>query len=148
MVLVLTEIEHNGEVIHTISERLRDRAPMEDLIGHPNFQALKTRTWSDVQVRAAALVPSDLISVLNGYYSSLGTLLTLVGFANMTSDSFDRSLRGLIQETRPEVSVAATRNPYREQLEKLLDAQENAPAKIEEYLARPRWETLFLRADR
>lgn len=112
---------------------------MEDLIGHPNFQALKKRTWSDVQVRAAALVPSDLISVLNGYYSSLGILLTLVGFANMTSDSFDRSLRGLIQEPRPEVSVAATRNPYREQLEKLLDAQESAQLQYKSYCHSTSW---------
>jgi hypothetical protein len=45
------------------------------------------------------------------------------------------------------VSVAATRQPYREQLQKLLDAQESTPAKIEEYLAQPRWGPLFLRAD-
>ncbi len=45
---------------------------------------------------------------------------------------------------RPDWSVAATRNPYREQLDKLLDAQERAPAKVEDYLARPRWGPLFL----
>jgi hypothetical protein len=68
---------------------------------------------------------------LDGYYSPLETLLTLVGFADMLSDSFDRTVRGQIQEMKPDWSVAATRNPYREQLDKLLDAQELAPAKIE-----------------
>jgi hypothetical protein len=77
----------------------------------------------------------------------LETLLTLVRFPNMVSDSFDRTLRGEIQEMKPAWSVAATRQPYREQLQKLLDAQESTPAKIEEYLAQPRWGPLFLRAD-
>jgi hypothetical protein len=54
----------------------------------------------------------------------------------------------MIQEARPHWSVAATRQPYREQLQKLLDAQESTPPKIEEYLAQPRWGPLFLRADR
>ena len=80
--------------------------------------------------------------------SPLETLLTLVRFPNMISDSFDRTLRGHIQEVKPEWAVAATRQPYREELDKLLAAQESTPAKIEEYLARPRWGSLFLRVDR
>jgi hypothetical protein len=93
-------------------------------------------------------LPDDLMEALDGYYSPLETLLTLVSFANMVSDSFDRTLRGQIQELKPDWSVAATRNPYREQLEKLLDAQERTAAKIEGYLARPRWGSLFLWAER
>jgi len=88
------------------------------------------------------------MAALDSYYSPLETL-TLAGFPYMVSDSFDRTLRAFYPgSAKPECSVAATRNPYREQLENLLDAQERAPAKIEEYLTRPGWGPLFLRADR
>jgi hypothetical protein len=102
LTLLLAEIEHNGEVIRTVSERVREGGPIEDLIGHPNFETLKMRTWRDVQRRAAALLPSDLMEALDSYYSPLETLLTLAGFPNMVSDSFDRTLRAFIQEAKPE----------------------------------------------
>jgi hypothetical protein len=82
---------------------------MEDLIGHPHFQTQKAKTWDNVQERAAALLPDDLMAALDGYYAPLETLLTLVRFPNMVSDSFGRSFRGLIQEAKPGWSVAATR---------------------------------------
>jgi hypothetical protein len=148
LILLLAEIEHNAEVVRTIEDRMHRDQAMEDLIGHPNFSTQKADTWDNVQQRAAALLPGDLMAALNGYYSPLETLLTLIRFANMVSDSFDRTLREEIQKTKPEWSVSATRQPYREQLQKLLDAQENTPAKIVEYLARPRWRPLFLRAPR
>jgi hypothetical protein len=148
LVLLLAEMEHNTEVIQTVSERVGPDRPIEDLTGNTNFATLKVRTWSKVQGRAAALLSGDLMAALDEYYSPLETLLSLVGFANMVSDSFDRTLRGEFQEMKPDWSVALTRNPYREQLERLLGAQESTPAKIEEYLARPRWGPLFLKADR
>ena len=49
MRLLLAEIEHNAEVIRTIAERLRREFPLEDLIGHPDFPTLKTRTWIGVR---------------------------------------------------------------------------------------------------
>lgn len=147
LILLLAEITHNAEVIRTVQDRINPGQAMEDLIGHPHFSTQKARTWNNVQDRAAALLPDDLMAALDEYYAPLETLLTLVRFPNMASDSFDRTLRGQIQEARPHVSVAATRQPYREQLQKLLDAQESTPAKIEEYLAQPRWGRLFLRAD-
>jgi hypothetical protein len=147
LILLLTEISHNGEVIRTVQDRINPDQAMEDLIGHPHFSTQKVRTWDNVQERAAALLPDDLMAALDEYYAPLETLLTLVRFPNMASDSFDRTLRGEIQEMKPAWSVAATRQPYREQLQKLLDAQESTPAKIEEYLAQPRWGPLFLRAD-
>ena len=144
--LLLAEIKHNAEVIRTIAERLGQEFPPEDLIGHPDFRTLKTRTWVGVQGRAAALLPDDLLEMVQGYYSPLEALLALAGFANMSGDSFDRTLRALIQEERPSWKVAATRNPYVEQLEGFLEAQESAPAKIEAYLARPLWGPLVLTA--
>ncbi len=141
--LLRTEIEHNGEAIRTVADRMNSEQPFEDLIGHPHFSTQKVRTWENVQERAAALLPEDLLVELDAYYAPLDTLLTLVRFPNMVSDSFDRRLRGGIKETIPEWSVAATRQPYQEQLRKLLAAQERTPAKIELYLSRPRWGPLF-----
>ena len=37
LTLLLAEIEHNGGVIRTVSERVREGRPIEDLIGHPHF---------------------------------------------------------------------------------------------------------------
>jgi hypothetical protein len=148
LVLLLSEIGHNAEVIRTVSDRLRPTPPIENLIGHAHFATQKVRTWDNVQERAAALLPDDLMAALDAYYAPLESLLTLVRFPNVVSDSFDRTVRGQIQEMKPEWSVAATRQPYREQLEKLLVAQEHTPAKIQEYLSRPRWGPIFLWLDR
>jgi hypothetical protein len=135
-------------VIHTVEDRMNPGQAMEDLIGHPHFRTQKASTWDNVQERAAALLPNDLMAALDGYYALLQTLLTLVRFPNMVADSFERTVRGRFQEMNPEWSVAATRQPYREQLQKQLDAQESTPAKIGKYLVRPPWGPLFLRADR
>jgi hypothetical protein len=148
LLLLRAEIEHNAEVISTVSDRTKSDQAMEDLIGHPHFATQKVRTWDNVQERAAALLPDDLMTALDAYYAPLENLLTLVRFPNMVSDSFDRTLRGHIQEMKPEWSVAATRQPYKQQLEKLLAAQGCAPLKIQKYLARPKWGSLFLWADR
>jgi hypothetical protein len=140
LTLLLAETKHNAEVIQSVLDRVDlKKSAMEDLIGHPMFAELKTRTWTDVQQRAAALLPSYLMETLQAYYSPLETLLPLIHFPNMASDSFDRTLRSQIKEAYPEKTVAATRNPYREQLDKFLAAQERTLAEIEEYLDRPRW---------
>jgi hypothetical protein len=139
LILLLAELEHNAEVIRTIYDRMDPGQAMEDLIAHPHFANQKAKTWESVQERAAALLPDDLMAALQEYYAPLETLLTLVRFPNMVSDSVDRRLREEIQETKPHLSVAATRQPYREQLDKLLKAQDDTPPKIKGYLARPRW---------
>jgi hypothetical protein len=127
LILLLAELEHNAEVIRTIYDRMDPGQAMEDLIAHPHFANQTAKTWESVQERAAALLPDDLMAALQEYYAPLETLLTLVRFPSMTSDSFERILRG------------ATRQPYREQLDKLLKAQDDTPPKIKGYLARPRW---------
>jgi hypothetical protein len=135
-------------VIRTIAERLRRQFPVEDLIGHPDFPTLKTRTWIGVRGRAAALLPGDLLMELDGYYSPLETLLTLAGFSAIVSDAHRRTILGMIEEGRPSWMLDDPRNPYKEQLWKFRDAQGRTLARIEAYLARPWWGLLFLRADR
>jgi hypothetical protein len=78
LILLLTEISHNGEVIRTVQDRINPDQAMEDLIGHPHFSTQKVRTWDNVQERAAALLPDDLMAALDEYYAPLETLLTLV----------------------------------------------------------------------
>jgi hypothetical protein len=145
LILLLAEIEHNAEVLRTIFDRLNQGYALEDLIGHPHFTNQKARTWDNVQERAAALLPDDLMAALQEYYAPLETLLTLVRFPNMASDSFDRTLRGEVQKGKPAWSVAATRQPHREQLQKLLEAQDSTPPKLKGYLARPWWQLRFWR---
>ena len=139
LILLLAELEHNAEVIRTIYDRMNPGQAMEDLIAHPHFANQKAKTWEGVQERAAALLPDDLMAALQEYYAPLEALLTLVHFPSMASDSFDRTVRGEIQKMKPEWSVAATRQPYREQLQRLLEAQDSTPEKIKGYLSRPRW---------
>ena len=79
------------------------------------------------------------MEALQEYYAPLETLLTLVRFPSMASDSFERTLGSEIEKMQPEWSVAATRQSYREQLDKLLKAQDDTPPKIKGYLAQPRW---------
>jgi hypothetical protein len=146
--LLLAEIEYNAEVIRTIAERLRKDFLVEDLLGHADFSTLKTRTWIGVRGRAAALLPSELLANLDGYYSPLETLMTLAGFSDMASDSHRRTILGMIEADRPEWVLDDPRNPYQEQLWKVLEAQERTSARIEEYLARPWWDLLSLNADR
>jgi hypothetical protein len=149
LTLLLAETKHNAEVIQSVRDRVDlNKRAMEDFLGHPLFAKISTRTWTNVQTRAAALLPGYLMEVLEAYYTPLETLMTLISFPGMASDSFDRSLRAQIKEAYPEKTVAATRNPYREQLGKFLAAQERTPAELEAYLARPRWAPLLLGAER
>src|SRR5215207_2863155 len=74
--LLRAEIEHNVEVTNTIGERTWD------LLSSPDLHSIRSVTWRDVQVRAALLLPRDLIDALNDYYSPLQRVLTLLTFHN------------------------------------------------------------------
>jgi hypothetical protein len=117
LILLLADLEHNAEVIRTIYDRMDPGQAMEELTAHPHFAIQKAKTWEGVQERAAALLPDDLMEALQEYYAPLEALLTLVRFPTMASDGFDRTLR--------------------EQLDKLLKAQDDTPPKIKGYLAQP-----------
>jgi len=132
--LILTEIQHNTEVVRTIEER------GGDLLVSPDFLlSMSTETWIDVRKSAAKLLSDDLRQVLNDYYSPLQTLLTLLKFEKGPSDRMDRALRGVIKEAAPEIEVALTRNPYQEYREDMLRAQEKALKRLEDYLKPPWW---------
>ena len=58
----------------------------------------------------------------------------------------NRAVREAAQRLRPDLQVAATRNTYREYLERTFAAEETARAKIDAYLALTRWESGLLAA--
>jgi hypothetical protein len=126
--LLLAEIDHSAEVIRTIGEGT------DDLLGSEDFTKVSTDTWRDVQGRAAALLPDDLFAALNVYYSPLQTLLTLRAFENSVSE---REVRAKVQMHSElfGMEFAGSRNPWSDYLKATLHAQEQARARIIEYLA-------------
>lgn len=152
--LLLTETRHNEEVIHTIAERLPTYDPdepssfqHENLMGHDDFGLLRTAVWDRLQARAASLLPRGLFVETESYYSVLQIVRTLSGFSDMVGDSFGRELRSEIQESRPDLNVPGIRNPYRSNLDNLVDLQYRVIEKLEEALARPWWGRVFLALD-
>ena len=131
--LLRAEIDHNIEVVRTVSERRGER-PV-GWIGHPDLPSIKAETWREVQARVAALLPIDLTNALLDYYAPLETSRTLLRFQNVANDAADRGLRGAVKEMKPDWNVAATRNPYLEYLEQTLGAQDTARDVIRGYLS-------------
>jgi hypothetical protein len=140
--LILAEIRHNAEVVRTIEERGRD------LIASSDFHSsMRMDTWRDVRKTAARLLPDNLRQALNDYYSPLQTLLTLLQFENHVNDRADRGLREAIKAQVPQKEVALTRNPYHEYRDSVLQAQEEAQKRIEEYLELSWWRRWFGRGE-
>jgi hypothetical protein len=134
--LLLAEINHNAEVTRTIGETTWD------LLSSPDFPNLTTETWREVQGRAAALLPDELSITLNGYYSPLQTLLTLLAFEKRINERTNREIRRAYAEMTGK-EVPATRNPWNEYLRATLDAQERARERIIKYLTL-RWDDRLL----
>jgi len=85
----------------------------------------------------------NLTAALNDYYSPLQKLLTLLSFPKHANDRRDRTLRAGVSELKPEKNVPVTRNPYEENLGKMLEAQDDALVQIDKYLSRS-WISNFL----
>lgn len=135
--LLLAEIDHNAEVVTTIGEGTWD------LLSSSDFPSIQTATWHDTRVRAAHLLPEDLSKALNGYYSPLQNLLTLLTFRNRTNERTNREIRGKYAELTGK-EVPGSRNPFNEYLEKMLLAQDDAKNQITAYLAITQGERLLL----
>jgi hypothetical protein len=71
--LLLAEVEHNVAVVQTL-EHWRGSDPPIDMRLMP---IIKSEVWHDVRVRAAQLLPEELTTVLNDYYSPLDNVLTI-----------------------------------------------------------------------
>jgi hypothetical protein len=134
--LLTAEIEHNAEVERTVGETTRD------LLSEENFRKLSTVTWRELQGRAAALLHDDLFVALNGYYSALQTLLTLLSFEDRASQRTNRVIREAYTELTGK-EVPANRNPWDEYLAATRDAQARARDRIVAYLAL-RWDDRLL----
>ncbi len=103
--VLLSELEHNAEVVRTVWEGTWD------LLSSPDLPSLRTETWRNVQGRAAALLPGYLAAPLNGYYSALHTLLTLLAFEKRANEHANREIRRAYSELTGKEVVGA-RNPW------------------------------------
>lgn len=130
--LLLAEIEHNAEVARTIVE-----SGKPSLIGSPDVRLMKTQTWQDTRVRAAQLLPDDLLTVLQGYYSPLETLLTLLGFADFGKEVAERNLRRIFAEELGE-DFPRSRDPWIWHARTTIEAQDLARQLIVDHLEEKR----------
>lgn len=139
--LLLAEIEHNGEVVRTVWE-----SGKPSLVGSPNIRLMTARTWRETQARGAQLLPNELFGELDVYYSLLERLLTLLNFRDMGREHQHQFLRSLFAKKLGE-EFPRSADPWIWYRDQTLEAQDLAKRRIEEYLARPWWGLLFLRAD-
>jgi hypothetical protein len=127
--LLLAEIEHNIEVVRTV----RESRPA--LLGSPDLPSLRTDTWRDTRARAAQLLPENLLSGVEGYYSLLETLLTLLRFQNMGGEYGECWLRGALSQKLGQ-DVPRSRDPFTCYTMKTVEAQEHVQGIISVYLGR------------
>lgn len=139
MRLLRAEIDRNEEVLRIIRERGRVRTA--DMIGDPALPSLSADAWHDA-TRAGTL-PDTLFEELEGYYSSLEKLLSLLRMEGSMDEFMERWFRAGIAEMKPEWNVARSRNPYVEYLDRVLEEQDRVRDWITEYLALPWWRTIF-----
>ena len=74
MRLLLAEIEYNVAVVQTLEHWRTAEVVNIDMRLLPH---LKVEVWHSVRVRAAQLLPEELTTTLNDYYSPLGNLISL-----------------------------------------------------------------------
>lgn len=84
-------------------------------------------------MRAAQLLPDDLLTALQGYYSPLETLLTLLGFAGAGKEAAERNLRHIFAEDLGE-DFPRSRDLWIWYTRTTIEAQERAKDLIAEYL--------------
>lgn len=137
--LLRAEIDRNEEAMQIVRERGRVRTA--DMIGDPALLSLRTDAWHDA-TRAGTL-PDALFEELEGYYSPLEKLLSLLRMEGSMDEFMERWLRAGISELKPEWDVARSRNPYVEYLDRVLEAQDRVRDRITEHLARPWWRRIF-----
>lgn len=131
--LLLAEIDHNVEVVEAVGQT------KPALISSPDLPSMKMEAWRGTRVRVAQLLPEDLLTDLQAYYSPLETLLTLLTFSNAGSNAGNRWLRAAIAEDLGE--VPRPRDPYVEYMKKTLDAQDQVRTRVANHLSLPWWRT-------
>ncbi len=154
--LFLAEINHNEIVIKAIDES------GTSLPESPYLDRLKTETWEENQ-QAALGLPDELLEVLVSYYQPLKIFRTIQslppedpnrpryrpeGWLEEWLESIDKTFEPLREAVNELFGLPETK-PWREAYEQImLRAQARAKKRIADYLNRPLWGSLFLRADR
>jgi hypothetical protein len=135
--LLRAEIEHNAEVVRTVRESGRP-----SLIGSPNIRLMTARTWREPQARGAQLLPNELFGELDGYYSLLERMLTLLSFSDASKEHHNQLLRSLFAKKMGE-EFPRTADPWGWYRDLTLEAQDQVKLRIDEYLAHPWWGLLL-----
>jgi hypothetical protein len=133
------EIDRNEEAMQIVRERGRVRTA--DMIGDPALLSLTTDAWDDAA--RSGVLPDVLYEELEGYYSPLEKLLSLLRMEGSMDEFMERWLRRGVSELKPEWNIPRSRNPYVEYLDQVLEAQDRVRDRITEYLARPWWRRMF-----
>ena len=126
--LLLAEIKHNREVARTA--RGEEDRPRQ--VGSSNLAFMKTETWRATRTRATQLLPGELLTSLEEYYTPLETLLTLLEFEGTNKSAGERWLRVALSQKLGEEKVALDR-PTTYAL-KTLDAQDEVYEQISDQL--------------
>jgi hypothetical protein len=122
--LLLAEIKHNREVARTA--RGEEDRPRQ--VGSSNLAFMKTETRRATRIRATQLVPGELLTSLEEYYTPLETLLTLLEFEGTNKSAGERWLRVALSQKLGEDKVALD-HPTTYTL-KTLNAQDEVYEKI------------------
>jgi len=93
---------------------------------------MKTETWRATRTRATQLLPGELLTSLEEYYTPLETLLTLLEFEGTNKSAGERWLRVALSQKLGEEKVALDR-PTTYAL-KTLDAQDEVYEQISDQL--------------
>lgn len=139
MRLLRAEIDRNEEILRTVRERRGDRTL--DMIGDKALLSLRAAAWHDAP--RAGTRPDALFEELEGYYSPLEKLLSLLNMPGSMDEFMERWLRSTIAEMKPEWNVARARNPYLEYMVQVLETQNRTRDRITEQLTLPWWRTIF-----
>lgn len=101
--LLLSEIEHNAEVLQIVEETGQGLA-----VGEP---LLRTETWHQTRARAVQLLASEQLESLDRYYATLETLQTLFSFPGKEQERLERMTRKMLGESLGEEFVRS-RDPW------------------------------------
>jgi hypothetical protein len=132
--LLLAEIHHNIAVVQTLGHWRGAVLNIDARL----LPRLKAEVWRAVRVRGAQLLPEELTTTLNDYYSPLDNVITLQNLKEAPGEldlSNDVMMQALGQLAQPQ--YAGPPFLYEDYALYALEAQNTARQQVEDHLASP-----------
>ena len=130
--LLLGEIELNTALVNsTLREGEEESTTAQITSRYLSF--MKTETWQATRIRAAELVPKNLLQSLQDYYSPLTMLQTMLEAQGPGTDVGERWFRSVLVDALGEKKVALP--PPVKQARNMLNAQALVRKQITAYLS-------------